>query len=204
MPLVKKVFIENYAVWGIWQIDENIDQLHEFLATLGVSYSCLHIQAVEKRKESLAARALAHVLARDIQLNTGKIVLDRWGSPCWECATAALSLSHTRGFAAAFIHCSATSCGIDIERPTPRLLKVATRVFSPQELAWADNRIEQLTVLWCAKEALYKWYKVGHLDFRTHIAVHLQDHPIRGLVHHLQPHLQYVYSEPLVVAYCWL
>jgi 4'-phosphopantetheinyl transferase len=67
--------------------------------------------------------------------------------------------------------------GIDIERMRPRIEKVRERFLHTEESASInkDKVLEQLTLAWCAKEALYKLYGQRNLDFRENIRVEIPD-----------------------------
>ena len=52
--------------------------------------------------------------------------------------------------------------------------KVAKRVFSSTELSFAstENELEMLHILWGIKEAVYKAFGLGGIDFKNQISVH--------------------------------
>ncbi|WP_448518301.1 4'-phosphopantetheinyl transferase family protein [Rhodoflexus sp.] len=207
MPLVKVNHIGDEVIWGLWKITESTPELLRFLSLRNIPYELPAGKSAAKLRESIAARVLAQNLAEHIGLQGGIIRKDDCDCPFWAESTAQLSLSHTTGFAAAIIHRTANACGIDIEFPHERIRKIAPRVFTLEEIAQA-NDLSQLTLCWCAKEALYKWHKVGSLDFRTQLNIRLEGDQIYGQVRTINgtvsPLLfQDSYGE-LVVAYCWL
>jgi 4'-phosphopantetheinyl transferase EntD len=63
------------------------------------------------------------------------------------------------------------SVGIDIEQPTEKLLRIAPRVLSMEELENAGSDIRKHCVYWCAKEALYKVYGKRGLHFADQLLV---------------------------------
>ena len=75
-------------------------------------------------------------------------------SPC-------LSISHTHGYAALLLS-SDGSVGIDIERRSDRVERIASRFIRPDEQA--DTTDEKL-LLWSAKETVYKRYSEDQLAF---------------------------------------
>ena len=63
--------------------------------------------------------------------------------------------------------------GIDVERITQRLHRVADKFLTREETG-SDPAVmstEALCLHWCAKEALYKLYGERLLDFRDHMRV---------------------------------
>ncbi|MCS7019751.1 MAG: 4'-phosphopantetheinyl transferase superfamily protein [Cytophagales bacterium] len=206
MPLVKLGYIGKEAIWGVWEITETISELLSYVYTADELLS-INKRFINKQKEKIAARAVAQSIAQHIGLPKSTIQKDSYGCPYWAACEAKLSLSHTRGFAAALIHCSA-ACGIDIELPQERIRKIAPRVFSPSELQQAGNDLYKLTTLWCAKEALYKWHRVGSLDFRTQLQIEWHDNRLRGFLqtsnYTASPFFYQETFGELVVVCCWM
>lgn len=85
-----------------------------------------------------------------------------------------ISISHCRRMVAVAV---SDSCpiGIDIEEPRLNLLRVASRVFSSEELDLLplsqSERLSGLVRLWTLKEALFKLYpSMAARDFRNNIS----------------------------------
>ena len=56
--------------------------------------------------------------------------------------------------------------GADIEKIAPRILKLKHKFLNQKEIQ--EFNIEDphdVTLIWCAKEAIFKWYAKGELDF---------------------------------------
>lgn len=72
-----------------------------------------------------------------------------------------VSISHSRTHAV-FLLCNRPHCGVDIELPSSRILKLESRIALPEEIPanifnYDENkRILWLTLLWTIKEAVYK------------------------------------------------
>lgn len=61
--------------------------------------------------------------------------------------------------------------GIDIEFITARLFKIKHKFLHPQELRFINaqpghQHLNLLSILWSSKEAIYKWYGNGEVDFK--------------------------------------
>ena len=84
-----------------------------------------------------------------------------------------LSISHSHQYAAAILS-KTSKVGIDIQLIVPQMQKVAKRVFSLTELSFAstENELEMLHILWGIKEAVYKAFGLGGIDFKNQISVY--------------------------------
>jgi phosphopantetheinyl transferase len=79
------------------------------------------------------------------------------------------SISHCSDYAAAIVSRD-NRVGVDVELVTPRVEKIKHKFLHADEVRFvnpqpAHKQVELLTVLWCAKEAIYKWYGLGEVDF---------------------------------------
>ncbi len=122
----------------------------------------------DRRMEWLASRVLLYRL-------TGMYPATRYndnGQPFVSSCHENISISHTRGYAAIALS-KKTMPGIDIEYPSERIEKVAPRFLNDSEKAFTGGSVknQQLGLIWCAKEALYK--KAGHpgLIFKDQIVL---------------------------------
>jgi phosphopantetheinyl transferase len=95
---------------------------------------------------------------------------DEFGKPFLRELTHHISLSHAYPYVAVQLD-SNKSVGIDIEQPTEKLLRIAPRVLSMEELENAGSDIRKHCVYWCAKEALYKVYGKRGLHFADQLLV---------------------------------
>ena len=62
--------------------------------------------------------------------------------------------------------------GIDVEKNREKILKIQHRFVNTDYDSLSDeDLVKQLTVIWGAKEAMYKTYPYGGLSFHDHIAI---------------------------------
>ena len=119
----------------------------------------------------MSARHLVHLLTGLDHRNP--IHTDLTGKPIflWD-PTLHLSISHSHQYAAAILS-KTSKVGIDIQLIVPQMRKVAKRVFSSTELSFAssENELEMLHILWGIKEAVYKAFGLGGIDFKNQISV---------------------------------
>jgi phosphopantetheinyl transferase len=180
MPLLHTEHLSPDCWWGVWHIAEPEAQLLPLVADRVELGELATISHPAKRLQWLAVRALACQLLLNQQIAFDQIAKDPFGRPYLTGSLAQLSFSHTGSWAVVALHRTAP-LGIDIERESPAVDRVAPRLFSPSELA-ATGDLAQKTVFWCAKEAVYKLHGQRGLDFRQQIGVGWQAGELRGQV----------------------
>ena len=172
MPLIFKENLLENNLWGIWEIKEEEDW---FFNQWQLSpEENLHFNKLKGRKrlEYMSYRHLVHLLTG---LNHRMpIHTDLAGKPIflWD-PNSHLSISHSHQYAAAILS-KTSKVGIDIQLIVPQMQKVAKRVFSLTELSFAstENELEMLHILWGIKEAVYKAFGLGGIDFKNQISVY--------------------------------
>ncbi len=97
------------------------------------------------------------------RLSNGRPVL-RGGAPH-------ISISHTKGYWA--IQSSQSQCGLDIELHTRRSEHIAQKFASHQEIELCSKvfPLNPTLLIWCAKEALFKWLIEDGIDFRKDLSI---------------------------------
>ncbi|WP_430815809.1 4'-phosphopantetheinyl transferase superfamily protein [Carboxylicivirga sp. RSCT41] len=192
---------------AIWKIDESSDEL---LSVLDISESDklrLGTFKLERRKkEWLAARLL-------LQKMLGKypeILYGGNGKPQLACESSYISISHTASYAA--ISVSDKPTALDIEICSERVEKVADRFVHNSEWEYIDKdeQSQYCTVLWCAKEAMYKHFDVFGVEFKEQFIVmpfdlknegRLQSEFINeGIIQKLA--LNFLINEDFTLVYC--
>ena len=153
MP-IEKIHRENNRAWGLWHISEDERALLREASGETIPASLTN---PNKRLEHIAGRVLVKYLMTQSGLKYMGIRKDDFGKPFPVDSTYQLSLSHSYPYVAALID-SSQPVGIDLEQPKPKLLKIAPRVLSKEELEDAGDDLVKHCVLWCAKEAMIKVY----------------------------------------------
>ncbi len=104
-----------------------------------------------RRSEWLATR----ILARQMGVS-GDIVYSQHGEPMLQNSDTRISFSHTMG-AVAVAKSATLTLGVDVEQLKRNFAKVLGRYASEQELEWVNPKNQQqMALVWCAKEAIYK------------------------------------------------
>jgi 4'-phosphopantetheinyl transferase len=171
MPLIFKENLLENDLWGIWEIKEEEDWFFNQWQLSPEENHHFNKLKGRKRLEYVSARHLVHLLTGLDHRNP--IHTDLTGKPIflWD-PTLHLSISHSHQYAAAILS-KTSKVGIDIQLIVPQMRKVAKRVFSSTELSFAssENELEMLHILWGIKEAVYKAFGLGGIDFKNQISV---------------------------------
>jgi 4'-phosphopantetheinyl transferase EntD len=167
MPLFYQHNINESTRLAIWHIEE--DETF-FLKKVPLKNDVSHPQ---KRLQHLAGRYLLTELFPDFPLE--EILVADTRKPYLADEKYHFSISHCGSFAAAIVS-SHFRVGIDAEHAGPGVERIRRKFLSPEELALAyegvdrsGHRLRQLTLLWSAKESIFKWYSLGGVNFREHI-----------------------------------
>ena len=152
MPLHQRVNIDEQTRILIWHIEEPLEQLKKDLKLSKTDEIKLQKRKIlSHQKEFLASRRL--LLEAGIPPHS--LSHDPNGIPRLESGQQ-LSITHTKNLAG--IALGTKPLGIDIEVFRPKIHRIATRFLHTEEsFALKDDHvIEKLTLIWTAKEALYK------------------------------------------------
>lgn len=161
MPIFFQHQINETTRLGIWKIEETEEF---FKANVPQHRDVTH---PHKRLQHLAGRFLLQYLYPDFPYKLIQIADTR--KPYLPGEQYHFSISHCGDFAAAIVSRN-LRVGVDIEIPVDKIIRVRDKFLSPDEVAvFGDLDIDQLTMCWSAKEAVFKWFGEGGIDFRQHI-----------------------------------
>jgi phosphopantetheine--protein transferase-like protein len=161
VPLFYQQDINLTTKLGVWKIEEPEDF---FLRSIPLQRNITH---PHKRLQHFAGRYLLPFLFPDFPHAEIEIADTR--KPFLPDEQYHFSISHCGNYAAALVS-STERVGIDIEIITPRIEKIKHKFLHIDELVFvhshkADQQIQLLTLLWSAKEAMFKWWGSGDVDF---------------------------------------
>jgi phosphopantetheinyl transferase len=161
MPIFFQHQINDTTRLGIWKIEETEEF---FQSNVPQHRDVTHPQ---KRLQHLAGRFLLQYLFPGFPYQLVEIAETR--KPYLPGEQYHFSISHCGDYAAAIVSKN-YRCGVDIETPTEKIFRVKNKFLSNQELdLFGEMNMNQLTLLWSVKEAVFKWYGEGSVDFREHI-----------------------------------
>jgi len=175
MPLFYQQDINETTRLGVWQITEDESF---FLEKVPISRDITH---PHKRLQHLAGRYLLQFLFPQFPYELIRIADTK--KPYLEDEAFHFSISHCGNMAAALVS-SAFRVGVDVEESTPKIHRILHKFLHPTELTWLSEQQQKPfstehenplaryllpTLLWSAKESVYKWYGSGQVDFSEHI-----------------------------------
>tara|TARA_R110002124_G_scaffold120895_6_gene279066 strand:- start:124185 stop:124814 length:630 start_codon:yes stop_codon:yes gene_type:complete len=168
MPLYKTITVNKSTKVLIWKIEESFDELSR-----GVELTTHCRERVDGMKSDLHRRGFMSV--RKLLALEGytdfDLYYDDHGKPHLK-DDKHISITHSFIFSAIIV--SDMEVGIDIEKQRLKILKIAHK-FTPIEeyrtLANDDAIMRKLTIVWCAKESLYKSFATPGVSFIQNIYV---------------------------------
>ena len=168
MPLYKTITVNPSTKVLIWKIEESFEELCE-----GIYLTENSDRRVSKMKSILHKRgfmSIRHLLVLE-GYKDRDLYYDENGKP-YLTDQNYISITHSFNFSAIVI--SDVEVGIDVEKQRSKILRIAHK-FTPVEeyrtIANEDALIRKLTLVWCAKESLYKSFSHPGLSFIHNIYV---------------------------------
>lgn len=168
MPVVKTVEVNKHRILCIWHTTESFDKMLAQLSPSREDEALVRsFKSEKKRLEWLAGRLTLKHLAHLVGLDYNGLSKDEHGKPYLIGHKHEISLTHSHPYVAAIID-TKDPVGIDLEAPREKVLRIAHKYCSPEELQFANNDIQKLNILWSAKETLYKIYGRKGLQLKKH------------------------------------
>ena len=156
MPIIHKIEEKEITIL-VWEITETLDELQVLLGRLNIS----NHTSEKRKKEQLTTR----LLVKEILPNK-RIIYNKFGAPELDNGQH-ISISHSAGLVAVII--SHEKTGLDIEKISEKTLLLASKFVSEKNLINLDK--EKSTLIWCLKEAIYKWDQKGGVNFIKDIII---------------------------------
>lgn len=175
MPLVHREETEGQTHVYAWKVTEDLSWFSRHLPLSQSDVEDLHAMHPRRALEWSASRFLlrqyTHVPVPFKCLN------DRFGRPYIPGEERQVSISHSHGMVAVAL--SMHNVGVDVQVRSDKIWRIADKFVGEAEIrtlqeSGQDHRL--LHLCWSSKEALFKAYYRGQLDFRRHIFVDLPRH----------------------------
>jgi len=169
MALINLLHVNQSLSLAIWRIAESEKTLQSLLS--GDKYKPYPLfKNTNRRKEWFATRCLIQILHPSLvlkyQKNGKPLLFNNSTKSAYE-----ISISHCQNMLAIAINNQNKTVGLDIEWISNRPLKIAMRFMNDNELKlFSENKLNA-TIVWSAKEALYKLYGNPVEDYRNSINV---------------------------------
>lgn len=168
MALYKTITVDEGTKVLIWKIEESFEWLCD-----GIQLTSHCQNRVDSMKSDLHRRgfmSIRHLLAEESYVDED-LFYDDNGKPHLKDGKH-ISITHSFTFSGIII--SDKPIGIDIEKQREKIMKIAHK-FTPLKeyhtLANDEAIIRKLTIVWGAKESIYKYMSIPGLLFLHHIYV---------------------------------
>ena len=156
MGILKKIE-KNNCIIAIWDMKESLEELVQ----QSVDISTPNFNNEKRKKEYLVSR----LLLKDIAPKT-KITYNEYGAPKLENGKH-ISISHSKNLVAIIF--SKQKVGLDIETISEKPLRLSSKFITDN--THQNLTKEKATLIWCVKEAIFKWHQKGNVDFKKDIKI---------------------------------
>lgn len=169
MPLYKTITVDKHTKVLIWKIEESLGWLSDGIVLTPHCQGRIACMKSEIHRKGFMS--IRHLLAEE-NYTDQDLYYDDLGKPHLKDGKY-ISITHSHEFTAIIVS-DKERVGVDIEKKRDKILRIA-RKFTPLEeyhtLANDEALVRKLTIVWCAKESLYKLYGKPGLSFLNHINV---------------------------------
>jgi len=156
MPITHKIERERATIL-VWEITETLEGLIMLSGNINTS----NHTSEKRKKEHLTSRLIVNEICP-----TKTIIYNEVGAPELDNGKH-ISISHSKELIAVII--SDKKTGLDIEEISEKSLRLASKFVSEKNLIKLNK--EKATLIWCIKEAIYKWHQKGGVDFIKDIII---------------------------------
>jgi 4'-phosphopantetheinyl transferase len=169
MPLFETIQCNETTRILIWEITESYEELLSKVVLKEKTQ-----QRLSGMKSQMHQRAFLSVrmLIQEMGFTDNDLHYDEFGKPYFDCHHY-ISITHSHHFAAIII--SHETVGIDMELQREKILRIAdkfvdceNKYLSPEN---KDDYVRELTIIWGAKEAIFKIRNEKGISFKDHIKV---------------------------------
>ncbi|CAM2812950.1 4'-phosphopantetheinyl transferase superfamily protein [Flavobacterium frigoris] len=169
MPLYKTIRFSSTTQIFVWKITESFEQLNNEVQLN--DKNCIRLEGMKSEMHQrgfLSVRKLLQIAGyTDFDL-----YYDEFGKPDLT-DDKYISITHSHNFSAIIV--SDETVGIDIELQRDKIIRIADK-FVDTEFSYLDKNdlesyIKKLTVIWGAKEAIFKIRNEKGISFKEHIKV---------------------------------
>jgi phosphopantetheinyl transferase len=169
MPLFKTIHFNSATQIFVWKITESFEQLSREVQLN--EESRLRLATMKSKMHQRGFLSVRRLL-QEAGYNDFDLYYDEFGKPHIK-DDKYISITHSHHFSAIII--SDETVGIDIELQREKITRIADK-FVDQEFSYLDKNdlatyVKKLTVIWGAKEAIFKIRNEKGISFKDHIKV---------------------------------
>lgn len=168
--LIREEHIGSEEIIGVWKMVESVEELLYLLPSDFHDYASAHIKKIRSERRAIEWLS-SRILLLSLLKQKKNILYRADGRPYLEDESHYISISHTRNYAAVYLHKS-HPVGIDIETISERVTKVASKFVGEKEYIHPEQKIVHLLLHWSAKESLFKVMNENEIDFKHHLHIY--------------------------------
>ncbi len=169
MPIYKTITVSPTTSVYMWKVTEPENELSRGIKL--TSHCQNRMDSMKSEAHRRAFLSIRHLMAKAGYADSD-LYYDDWGKPHLKDGNH-ISITHSHNFTGIIVS-ETDEVGIDIEMQRDKILRIAHKFTPIQEyrtLANTEAIIRKLTMVWGAKESLYKIYAQKGLSFLRHIDV---------------------------------
>jgi len=163
MPLITNYNFNNFKFY-LWNIIETEKKLENGIITNSLKLKLSKIKSEEFRKGILSVRHLMKVA----KIDEDDLYYSVNGAPNLKSGEN-ISISHSKNFSGIVI--SKNRIGIDIESFRKKILNISSKFLNEKE-KFAIGEIDKLTLIWTAKESIYKAFRTPGISFSKQLYIY--------------------------------
>jgi phosphopantetheinyl transferase len=169
MPLFKTIHFNSSTQIFVWKITESFEQLNNEVQLN--DKNCIRLKGMKSEMHQRGFLSVRKLL-QEARYNDFDLYYDELGKPHLT-DDKYISITHSHHFSAIIV--SDETVGIDIELQREKIIRIADK-FVDTEFSYLDQNdlesyIKKLTVIWGAKEAIFKIRNEKGISFKDHIEV---------------------------------
>jgi len=207
MPLIHSESAKHSSQIAIWEIHENLNFFKEKLELSEQDEEFLANIHERRAVEWAASRYLLKtMLDRPVPF---ECIADDHGKPYVPDDPRHISISHSWGMA--MVGMSDSAIGVDVQRESEKVSKIHHKFIAPEDYPVGIENLptDTMHLAWSAKEALYKLFGKGEVDFRKHLRLELPADidrygKITGLIMKNEQHLTCEINYRFFRGYIWV
>lgn len=162
MPLFKELPISAHSKAAIWKVEEPETFFN------GQTGLISDKKNDTKRLEHLAGRFLLKYLSPETDFSN--IGISPLGKPFMKDHSFHFSITHSFPYIGVAIDFE-KEIGIDVQVIQERIHRIQYKFLSEQEQLITEDKTGKITLAWAAKEAAFKRYGLGSIDFIQHMPI---------------------------------
>ncbi|KAA5537086.1 4'-phosphopantetheinyl transferase superfamily protein [Taibaiella lutea] len=162
MPIYKELNLSPHSKTAIWKVEEHENFFSDQTGLIS------NKKKEVKRLEHLAGRFLLKYLLPQLEFNN--IGISELGKPFMKDNSFHFSITHSFPYIGVAIDFE-KEIGIDVQTIQERIHRIQYKFLSEQEQLITENKTDKITLAWAAKEAAFKRYGLGSVDFIQHMPI---------------------------------